>query len=407
MHSALKKINGTSKQAVILVGGKGTRLGALSEYTPKPMLKIGGRPFLLFLIDEVERYGYQDIVLLCGHLAERIYSVFDGLAVRKARVRCVVEPSPMGTGGALLYASYLLDDCFLMLNGDSLFDFNLLDLSAVASYEDWLGKVALRSMPDTGRYGAVIMAGNHVTSFAEKSNNGPGLINGGVYILRRDVLGYIEKTPCSLEQDVLPRIAEQGRLYGRAYGGYFIDIGIPEDLRRAQAELPNRQRPTIFFDRDGVLNHDKGYTYRIEDFSWMEGAIDAIKLFNDHGWLVIVATNQAGIARGYYESKAVENLHAWMQNQLRAKGAHIDAFYYCPHHPDGSEPTYTISCDCRKPAPGMLMTAFAEWPIDRTRSVMIGDKPSDIEAAHRAGIQGISFDGSVGLLQLVTRIVGG
>lgn len=395
------------KQAVILVGGKGTRLGNLTIDIPKPMLVIGGKSFLFTLIDHIARHGFTDIVLLCGHLAERVYSVFDGLAVRNAHVRCRVEERPMGTGGALHHAMDVLDESFLMLNGDSFFDFNLLDLSALPANESWLGKVALRSLPDTCRYGSVTLVGNHVTSFSEKSGSGPGLINGGVYILRRDVLGYIEKTPCSLEQDVLPRIAEQGRLYGRAYGGYFIDIGIPEDLRRAQAELPNRLRPTIFFDRDGVLNYDKGYTHRIEDFCWIDGAIEAIKLFNDKGWFVIVVTNQAGIARGYYDSAAVDKLHAWMQDQLRAKGAHIDAFYYCPHHPDGTESSLTIACKCRKPEPGMLMRAFAEWPIDLARSVLIGDKPSDLEAAHKAGIQGVSFDGSVGLLQLATRIVGG
>lgn len=396
----------TLSQAIILVGGKGTRLGVLAENVPKPMIKVGESPFVLLLIDEIARHGFEDIVLLCGHLAEHIYSVFNGLAIRKARVRCVVEPTPMGTGGALLHASDVLDESFLMVNGDSLFDFNLLDLSAIAAYDNWLGKVALRSMPDTGRYGTVIMDGDRVTTFAEKSGTRPGLINGGVYILRRDVLGYIEKIPYSLEQDVLPRIAEQGRLYGRAYGGYFIDIGIPEDLRRAQTELPNRQRPTIFFGRDGVLNYDKGYTHIIENFCWIDGAIEAIKLFNDKGWLVIVVTIQASIAQGYYDSSAVERLHQWMQDQLRAKGAHIDAFYCCPHYPEGSESSHSIACDCRKPASGMLKQAITEWPIDRARSVMIGDKP-DLEAANRADIQGVRFDGSVGLLELATRIVEG
>lgn len=124
------------------------------------------------------------------------------------------------------------------------------------------------------------------------------------------------------------------------------------------------------------------------------------------GWLVIVVTNQAGITRGYYDSAAVEKLHAWMQEQLRAKGAHVDAFYYCPHHPDGSESSLTIACDCRKPETGMLKRAFNEWPIDLARSVLIGEKPSDLEAAHRGGIQGARFNGSVGLLELAKRIVG-
>jgi D-glycero-D-manno-heptose 1,7-bisphosphate phosphatase len=378
-------------QAIILVGGKGTRLGALTADTPKPMMDIAGRPFIKLLIDEVARHGFEDIILLCGHLAEKIYAIFDGMNVLNARVRCVIEPQPMGTGGALQQVANLLADDFLLLNGDSLFDFNLLDLKTLALNQPWLAKVALRPLPDTGRYGTVSLDGERITSFAEKTSSGSGLINGGVYMLRRDVLDYIQSIPCSLEKDILPRLVAEGKLYGRAYLGYFIDIGIPEDLQRAQLELSNRQRPTVFFDRDGVLNHDNGYTHRIEDFRWVEGGMEAIKLCNDRGWLAIVVTNQAGIARGYYDEPAVERLHAWMQEQLRAVGAHVDAFYFCPHHPEGTVPKLSITCDCRKPAPGMLLQAMDEWPVDRNRTCLIGDKPSDIEAARRAGINGVIF----------------
>ena len=254
------------KQALILVGGKGTRLGSLTADTPKPMMKVGDFTFLHVLIDQVARHGFVDIILLCGHLADRIYLVFNGLTIRNATVRCVVEPFPMGTGGALRQTAHLLDESFLMLNGDSLFEFNLLDLNMFATSNDWVGRVALRSLPDSGRYGTVTLFEECVEAFSEKSGHGPGLINGGVYVLRRTVLDYINKSPCSLEQDVLPNLAHQGKLYGRVYNGYFIDIGVPKDLRRAQAELPNRRRATIFLDRDGVLNHDCGYTHRIEDF---------------------------------------------------------------------------------------------------------------------------------------------
>jgi D-glycero-D-manno-heptose 1,7-bisphosphate phosphatase len=394
----------TTRQAVILVGGKGTRLGSLTMEAPKPMMAIGNKPFIHLLIEEIARHGFQDIILLCGHLAERIYSVFDGITVLDARVRCVVEPQPMGTGGALQHAVDLLNEEFLLLNGDSLFDLNLLDLQTLADGGDWLGKVALRSLPDTRRYGTVALAGVRITAFAEKAANGPGLINGGVYMLKREVVDLIQHIPCSLELDILPKLVAQERLLGRAYSGYFIDIGIPEDLQRAQAELPIRKRPTLFFDRDGVLNHDNGYTHRIEDFLWMPGVVDAIKLFNDRGWLVIVVTNQAGIAHGYYDDVAVTSLHAWMQEQLRLKGAHVDAFYYCPHHPEGSVSELATECTCRKPEPGMLLRAMSEWPVDRSCAFLIGDKLSDLEAASRAGVKGVLFEGE-GLLDLAQRLL--
>lgn len=392
------------EQALILVGGRGTRLGSLTKHLPKPMMEIDGRPFVEILIQHVARHKFSEIILLCGYLSKGIYSAFHGKTLWGARITCLVERDPMGTGGALLQAKNLLKDQFLLVNGDSFFDFNLLDLNTVPVNKAWLGKMALRPLLETGRYGTVTIKEERVTAFSEKSTVGPGLVNGGVYIFKRAVLDYIQQLPCSLERDVLPKLAERGQLFGRSYHGYFIDIGVPQDLLRARADLKNRNRPVVFFDRDGVLNHDEGYTYRINDFKWIFGAINAIKRCNDRGWFVIVVTNQSGIARGFYDESAVEDLHEWMQEELKTKGAHIDAFYYCPHHPEGVITEFSISCGCRKPEPGMLIKALSEWPIDISRSALIGDKQSDIDAASRVGIRGMLYQGQdlLGLVDSVT-----
>lgn len=393
-----------ANQAIILVGGRGERLGSLTENKPKPMMSIGTITFLEVLIKRIASYGFKEILLLCGYYAEAITSVFDGKFFGDARIFCIVENQPMGTAGALQVASEFLEEHFLLLNGDSLLDMNLLDLMTIAPNQNWVGKVALRQLEDTGRFGTVTMDGERITSFAEKTGNGSGLINGGIYLLKREILELIPpSTPYSLERDVLPQLAKKGLLFGRAYQGYFIDIGIPEDLARAQREIPNRKRPAVFFDRDGVLNQDHGYVHRPEDFDWVDGAIQSIKLFNDNGWLVFVVTNQAGVARGYYDESQVHSLHAWIQDELRQHGAHIDAFYYCPHHPEGTVSALTKTCTCRKPEPGMLLAALQEWPVDTDRSILIGDKESDIEAAKQAGITGILFTGT-GLYEIVSRL---
>lgn len=152
-------------------------------------------------------------------------------------------------------------------------------------------------------------------------------------------------------------------------------------------------RQAVFFDRDGVLNIDKAYVYRREDFEWIAGAKELIKFLNDNDILVIVITNQSGIARGYYTEENMHELHKYMQSDLEKIGAHIDAFYYCPHHSEGSIKEYTLVCDCRKPKPGLILKALAEWKIDKTKSIMIGDKQRDIEAAEAAGIKGYLFFG--------------
>jgi D-glycero-D-manno-heptose 1,7-bisphosphate phosphatase len=154
------------------------------------------------------------------------------------------------------------------------------------------------------------------------------------------------------------------------------------------------QRPALFLDRDGVLNVDHGYVHRWEDFQWIPGAKEAIGAFNRAGWLVFVVTNQSGIGRGYYTEEDMHALHRRMVEELEAAGAHIDAIYFAPQHPEAPLEAYRHpDPPDRKPNPGMLLRAFAEWPVDRERSIMVGDKPADLEAALRAGVRGFLFEG--------------
>ncbi len=153
-------------------------------------------------------------------------------------------------------------------------------------------------------------------------------------------------------------------------------------------------RQAIFFDRDGILNEEVGYLWEVERFKWIDGARDAVKLCNELGLLAVVVTNQGGIARGLYTARDVDNLHAFMQRGLSEVGAHIDAFYYCPHHPEGVVENFSVVCDCRKPKPGLILRACKELDIDPARSIMFGDSQRDIEAARAAGLRaGIFFAG--------------
>jgi len=162
---------------------------------------------------------------------------------------------------------------------------------------------------------------------------------------------------------------------------------------RTSADDRLARRPAVFFDRDGVLNRDVGYLHRPEEFEWLEGAKTAIRHCNDAGYFVFVVTNQAGVARGYYDESDVEKLHSWMRAELAPQGAHIDAFEYCPHHLDGVRPEYRRACRRRKPAPGMILDLLANWPVDKQASFLIGNTQSDLDAAAAAGIPGHLYQG--------------
>ena len=392
----------TVTQAVCLVGGRGTRLGSLTDRTPKPLLPVGGRPFLDYIVHEARRFGLERLLLLSGYLSQEIADRYHGQRFGQLAVEVVDEPEPAGTAGALTNAAGRLDETFFLLNGDSFFDCNWLALAQDADRDDWTLRATLAANIEGSRYGRVDLEGDRIRGFRpEGASTQP--INAGIYLVRRTVLADIRTLPCSLEREVLPVLAERGRLVGRVAEGAFIDIGVPDDFARAQALLPSlMQRPAAFLDRDGILNHDHGYVHRPDQVDWVDGARETVKWLNDAGYYVFVVTNQGGVAHGYYEEQHVHDLHAWMQQELQMRGAHIDAFEHCPFHPNGVVEKYRSDSELRKPQPGMILKLQRDWSTDPSASFMVGDRDSDVEAAIAAGLPGFKFTGG-NLLDFVRR----
>ncbi|HYO91318.1 MAG TPA: HAD family hydrolase [Pyrinomonadaceae bacterium] len=147
------------------------------------------------------------------------------------------------------------------------------------------------------------------------------------------------------------------------------------------------KRPAVFMDRDGTISEEVGYVnhpsrYRVFPFS-----AEAVRLLNERGWLAILVTNQAGVARGYFTEDLIGEVHGVLRGELERDGARLDAVYYCAHHPSVGEPPFRLDCDCRKPRPGLIRRATADFDIDLAKSWMIGDRYSDIVLAHNAGVR--------------------
>ena len=382
---------------MILCGGSGTRLGALTAATPKPLLDVGGRPFLDVLLLELGRHGFDDVILLASFKSEQVARyIADNAVARRVGIKLSlsIEPERAGTGGALYHARHLADAEFLLLNGDSWFDINLLGIGETAAYADADVVMAVREIDNAERYGVVVLDGTAITEFLERPRQpGPGLVNAGVYRVRKQIFARLE-AKCSFERDTLPALSRDGRVRAVVRQGYFIDIGVPDTFARAQTEVPAHQRrKAIFLDRDGVINHDLGHVGSIERFNWIDGSIEAIRALNESGALVFVVTNQAGVARGLYTEDDVRLLHAYMQRELRRRGAHIDDFRYCPDHTEAKIERYRRASSWRKPNPGMLLDLMAAWRIEPAGCHMIGDRSTDIEAGQAAGVQAHHFTG--------------
>lgn len=391
----------SAHQCVILIGGLGTRLGDAVKSIPKPMLEVAGKPFLVHLIEEISRFGFTDFILLAGYKADVVKEFFAAYQPvnPQLKIQVITEQSPLGTAGALLMAKDILADFFLLCNGDSFFDCNLLKITVPYANKETLVRMALKPVEQNSRYGRVLCHEYIITSFAERDEKlGKGLMNTGIYFIRKEILHEIKHSPCSLEGDIFPRLANEGKIEHHIFrDAYFIDIGIPDDFVKACNTISTAlARPAVFFDRDGVLNHDYGYVHNIDNFVWIHGAKEAILACNDAGYFVFVVTNQAGIARGLYKEEDMHSLHAFMQNELHEIGAHIDAFAFCPHHPDGVVTELRKKCTCRKPESGMILELLKKWPVKKEKSFLVGDKESDLIAANNANIKALLFsDGSL------------
>jgi D-glycero-D-manno-heptose 1,7-bisphosphate phosphatase len=332
------------RQAVFLVGGRGTRLGALTDGTPKPLLAVGDRPFLDHLIGEAIRFGMDRILLLCGYRAGDIADHYVGRKFPGADFDIVVETVPAGTGGALRNVADKLDDVFFLTNGDSCFDINWLDLAIGNTDGEWLGRMALRAIPPGGRYGRAMLDGNRIKAFHAAARDLAGPMNAGLYVLRRSVTDWIDKMPCSLEQDVFPRLAAAGLLMGRVYDRFFLDIGVPEDFRRAQVEVPDSlSRAAAFLPLTCVLASDDGYA--------------AVKLLNDHGYYVFLTTkgNDCSVSLSLIKD-------------LQAVGAHFDDI----------EDLSAVS--------DRLLRCMASWPVIRQGSFAVAERQDDLDRIVAAGL---------------------
>jgi D,D-heptose 1,7-bisphosphate phosphatase len=375
-------------QAVILVGGKGSRLGKITKKIPKPLLRINGKPFLDYLIDFLVRYKIKKIILLTKYKYQQFNKLYDGKIINQTNIKCINQKKFLGTSGSLKNVLHKLDKKFILCNGDTIFDFNLFDFNKKLK-KNFVGILACSSaQTNTDRYSKF-----HIGS--EK------LVSAGIYLFHKEKIKKYLLSQGSLENEVIQKIPKS-KFQKISYKKKFIDIGIPKDLSLAKKILKNLEtKKCVFLDRDGVINYDYGYVHTKKKFKWKKNIFNAIKLLNDNSYLVIVVSNQSGVGRGFYSIKDVDALHEWMNNQLISYGAFIDKFYYAPYFEFAKIRKFREGKEFRKPNTGMLKKALREFKIDKKNSFFIGDKDSDRKTAKKFKIKYFNVDNNTDLYSLL------
>lgn len=379
------------KEAIILAGGLGTRLKNTVPDLPKCMAPVADRPFLFYVINYLRSQGIERFVFSLGYKHEIIEDYLND-QFSTLNYQFSIEEEPLGTGGAIQLACSKTDnENIVIANGDTLFKADLHEAWLFHNHNIAECTLLLKPMRDFDRFGVVeVSEDNLVISFREKQFYKTGTINGGMYILDKNKF-LDEEFPSkfSFEKDYLEKYYSQRRIYGLIQDDYFIDIGIPEDYNRAQSEQTSPplcldkidKSWTLFIDRDGVVNPEKkeDYIRNKDEFSFYNGVKDSFHQFSNKFGKIILVSNQRGIGKGLMTEADLTEIHQYMISEIENAGGRIDKIYYCTStdnkHPD------------RKPNPGMAFHAKRDFPeIDLTRSIIIGNKSSDMLFGRNAGM---------------------
>jgi D-glycero-D-manno-heptose 1,7-bisphosphate phosphatase len=365
------------------------------------MVEFHGRPFLEYLIEMLRDQGIERVLLLLGYLPEVIEDHFgDG-----GRLGIEIEYSVTGpddlTGHRLKVARPLLDAYFLLMYCDNYWPLQLDRQWRRFREADVDALVTVYSNTDGHSKDNVSVGADGLIHVFDRTRSASGLrgVEIGYTIVAQQVLDLLPEEDVLFEAALYPALAERGRLGAFVTDHRYYSVGSPERLPLTEAFLA--RRPAIILDRDGVINRrppKAEYVRGWDEFEWLPGAADALRLLSRAGYTVIVVSNQAGIARGAMTEADLAAINDRLMQEALELGGRIDAIYYCPHGWDEG-------CDCRKPKPGMLFRAQHDFHLDLSRTVFVGDDERDAEAADAAGSPSILVSDERSLLDVAQQLV--
>ena len=394
-------------RAVIMAGGKGTRLASLNAEIPKPMFPVTGRPILEYQIESLVKSGVKDITLIVGYLKEIIKEHFGNGSKFGVRINYIEESEPLGTAGALYYLKNEPDD-FILVFGDLILD---IDFNRFMSFhKEHESTITLFGHPNSHPYDSdVIEVGeNHrvsgiISKKIKRNFYYHNFVNAGVYCVNPRALDNITiPQKVDFENQFIKGLIKEGRVFVYKSTEYVKDMGTPDRLAEVSADIKNgvvsdrslkQKQKAIFLDRDGTVNEYVGFLRDIDNFRLLPGVAEAIAKINASSYLASIATNQPVIARGEVTFQELDEIHKKMETELGKGGSYLDDIFFCPHHPDkgyqGEVAELKMYCDCRKPKIGMLIEAAEKYNIDYNESWYIGDTTMDIQTGKNAGIRTI------------------
>ena len=398
--------------AVIMAGGKGTRLSRYTTEIPKPMIKIASKPVLEYQIEEFKKNDVTDIIITVGYLKDAIERYFGDGSKFGVNIRYIEEELPLGSGGSFAYLKGKVSDTFIAVYGDVLFS---VDIRRILEFHRTKNAdITLAVHPNSHPYDSDLVISDQnglVEEFNKKNSDRSesyyhNMVNAGFFIIDAKTLGYFREIKrYDLEKDFISYWINKKSVFAYHTTEYIKDMGtydrldsVENDVVRgiiSRRNLSNKQK-CIFLDRDGTLNVLKGFITDPDQIELEDSVSEAVKLINDSGYLAIVITNQPVIARGLCDFSDLEHINEKIEMLLGENGAYIDDLFFCPHHPDAGYPgerkEYKIKCKCRKPGIELIEKAADKYNIDIKQSWMVGDSTMDIQTGINAGMHTVLLE---------------
>ena len=379
-----EKYNLKNIDLVILAGGKGTRISKLLGKYPKPMLKFNNKHFVQYIFNNVCKYNFKRIIILCGYRHNVFFKKFHNKNINFTKIVCVREKKLLGTGGALTNLIGLRVNDFVLINGDTLFDVDI-KLLVNSLDKNRIGITALTKNKNqkSKKLNNLILKKN-IISVGKNSS----LMNGGIYFFKKKIFKYIKKGNFSLENDLLPKFIKEKMINGKIFKNFFIDIGSRYYFKAAKNLLKKQyKKPAIFLDRDGVINYDYGYVHKIENFKFRPGVLNGLKYLIKKNYNIFIVTNQAGLGKQIFTEENFFKLHKKIKEKLEKLNIFFNDVQYSPFHPKAKTKKYRKNLAMRKPGNKMIKNIKFNWDIDGKKSFMIGDKKTDKLAAKKSKLK--------------------
>ena len=388
-------------QAVILAGGRGTRLKPLTDTKPKPMIEIGGKPFLAYQIEQLRSQGFEKVLLLLGYMPEVVQKYFEDGRRWDIKIEYSVSAIEDETARRVKLAEAHLEARFLLLYCDNYWPMQIDRM--------WSRFVAAKAPIMTTVYtnkdnytkNNVRVDSDGYIEVYDKTGASPRLqgVEISYTLIDKSALDLLPESNIPLEETLFSRLAQRRQLAAYVTDHRYYSVGALNRLSLTEAFFGGK--PAVILDRDGVLNRRPPraeYVRAWADFEWLPGAKEALQLLKENGYRVAVVSNQAGVGRGVMSESDLADIHRRMLQEVKQAGGDIESIYYCPHDWDAG-------CQCRKPKPGLLFRAQKELHLDLTQTLFIGDDERDRQAAEAAQCRFAMVNDHDSLLTITRKVV--